>query len=177
MRLLKHRRRGMEKKKAEEKKAERPVIHTTLGVTGQAHEALQQLAEMVWPAAVSYHISKLTHLVKKEAREFERQRYALIKKIGVSRDATQAELERGTETTIWEVPGTKMPEFIAAMQTVQEVEVTIPWGPVTVDMLDKSPGGIRASIIHNLMPDFLVGMPDEPPVPGPVYGPQQTSKS
>lgn len=120
-------------------------IQTTLGALVNAESALIRLNDLRLGYARMYQISKLTALVRAEAKFFYDKRAAAIKVLGAPR-ATATDDERAKfGDSLTEVPKEKQPEFFAKLAELEQVAVTIDWTPLApADDLNLSGAEILA---------------------------------
>ena len=116
------------------------TIHTTIGALVEAEPALARLTAIKLDAKARYHAVKLSKLVSAETKEhFFEPRQALFKELGVERDPTAAERVKLGPEKVLEIPPSKLVEFQARVKDLATVPVQIPWGPITLAMLDPYP--------------------------------------
>jgi hypothetical protein len=128
------------------------MIQTTLGALVQAEPAIATIAAMLLSAKSAYHVAKLARLVATETRHFHTSRDAIIQELGTARDGGGAELKPDAEA--W-------PAFVARVTELAAVEVTLPWGPITLAMLGDAP--VSAQVLVALGP--LLAEPDAEATP------------
>lgn len=92
----------------------------------EADEALSALATMAAPPKVAYRIAKLLAQMRTEKKHYEDARVALIKSMGVERDATSDERSRGLAGPILEVPADRVPEFSRQLAELQAMPIELP---------------------------------------------------
>jgi hypothetical protein len=118
-------------------------IVTTIGALVDAEPALQKLTSVKLDAKTRYHAVKLAKLVAAETRVhfYEPQREA-FKEFGVEREPTPAEVRQFGPDKLFDI-ATASPEqraaFTARIKDLRAVEVPIPWGPITLTMLEPYP--------------------------------------
>lgn len=129
------------------------MITTTLKDIHLAAGVIEQLATIEWPAKLSYKIGKLARLVLEESKEYDKLRFELIKKVGTSRDATQAERASGSGDKIYNVIGDdKIKEFNEKMKEIESISVEISWDVITLESL----GDVKIpAIVMRDMNDFI----------------------
>lgn len=114
-----------------------PKIETTIEELLKAEPALRKLATLKLGAKTRYHVAKLLKYVSEETKEhFYDLNKQLLKDLGGKRAPTTEEAARGMGPEILFVPPDKVDEFDAAIRDLISVEVTIPWGPVTMAMIE-----------------------------------------
>jgi len=103
-------------------------VKTTLAKLVMAEPSLQKVLEVKLDkeggAKVRYHVVKLARLVAAETRHFHDERNALIMKYGAGEPPSVA------------VDSPKWKEFFDAVTALGNVEVEIPWGPMTTAMVE-----------------------------------------
>lgn len=129
------------------------MINTTLKEVHLAAGVVEQLAMMEWPAKLSYKIGKLARLILAEAKEYDKLRFELIKKVGTPRDSTEQEKLNGAGDKMYNVIGDdKIKEFNDKMKEIESVPVEISWDAISLSSLEdaKIPG-----IVMRDMGDFI----------------------
>jgi hypothetical protein len=125
------------------------MIECRLGqiVVADDEKALERLGARALPPKVAYTAAKLLSLVRKELRIYRELHDKLVKEYGVE-----------TTPGSYQVPPTRMVEFVTALSEVLETTVSIDWTPLTLDELGADP----------LRPDDLVALePFITPAPPP----------
>lgn len=112
-------------------------IETTIGALVEAGPALSRLIALPLGAKVRYHAVKLMKLVSAETQEhFFQPRLDAIKAFGVEREPTARERAQNGPGKILEVTPEHIPAFLARAKELADVPCVIPWGPITVEMLE-----------------------------------------
>jgi hypothetical protein len=120
-------------------------IKTTLGDLVAAEKALSALDRLKPPAITAkarYHIAKLTGLVLAETKLFHQHEREYITELGetLNPDAPEHEHQVRVTPAHW-------PEYMKRMEDLAAQPASIPWGPITDDMIgeaDVSVGELRA---------------------------------
>lgn len=129
------------------------MINATLKEVKAASQVVEQLAQLEFPAKLSYKIGKLARLLQQEAKEYDRLRMDLIKKVGISRDATAIERENGSGDKIYNITGDdRIKEFNEKMKEIEEVPVKIEWDTISLESLADAK--IPAIVMRD-MGDFI----------------------
>lgn len=138
------------------------MIATTLGQVALAEPALAQIAAIRLPVKTAYHVAKLLRLVQDETRLFQERRNEAIRRHGTERPATAEERAASGPTIVEVLPGHEgWSAFLTEMRELESVSVTLPWGPLTLDMLGQVE--IEPSVLLNLGP--LLADDESPAVP------------
>jgi hypothetical protein len=124
------------------------MITTTLGVLVQAAPALEPLCALKLSAKSAYHLRKLTALVAIETAHFHESRNEYIKELGIAQPD-------GSVSIAPDSP--QFPEYVRRVTDLVAVEVTIPWGPLTLQMLGEEK--VSAADLRDLGP--LLKEPEE----------------
>lgn len=101
-------------------------IRTTLGVLVQKEPALQTICALKLSAKAAYHLKKLAQLIAVETAHFQDARNGYIKELGVAQPDGTVAIAPDSD---------QIPEFMKRVTELVAVEVAIPWGPITLDML------------------------------------------
>lgn len=134
-------------------------IETTIGALVDAEAALNKLAGVKLDAKTRYHVLKLAKLVSAETKpHFYEPRQEAFKEFGIEREPNGQERAKFGPDKILEVPPSKMAAFQARIKDLAAVPVTIPWGPVTLTMLEHYPEFSGADCLA-LGPLFLMEEP------------------
>jgi len=121
------------------------MIATTLGALVQAEPALQPICQLKLTARSAYHVKKLVWIVAQETKHFHAERDRYITELGTATDAGGFELKPDNEA---------FPTFVAQLNELAAVEVTIPWGPITLAMLgDAQVSAVELSALGPLLAD------------------------
>lgn len=102
------------------------TIQTTLGALVQAEPALAPICALKLSAKAAYHVKKLAALVAIETAHFHTERNALITEIGILRADGVSEIQPDSPA---------FQAFVTRVTELAAVDVTIPWGPITLAML------------------------------------------
>lgn len=111
------------------------AVTTTLRQLVEAELALARLTARSLPTKTAYHIAKLARLAGQEIEIFRDKRHALIKELGAERDATPEEKAAGNPDRVFQVKPENNEDFQKRIKELGDIEVTIPWRPVTLSML------------------------------------------
>jgi hypothetical protein len=104
------------------------MIVITIAHLMDAQPALERLASTPLPVKTAFQVAKLLRLARPEIQQFTEHRDALIRELG-------AERRHGAETLI-EVTPANREAFIAKVQELAALEVTLPIDPVEIAALD-----------------------------------------
>ena len=135
------------------------MIPTTLGLLVQAEPALGRLLEQRVPMRTAYHLSKFAKLVRAETLVYHEQRDALIRELGAPREPTDAERAKGIQGPVTEVTPANLPAFLAKVQELAAVPVTLEWTRLNLSTLD----GIQVSGADLLALEPLLTEPEPTP--------------
>lgn len=130
---------------------DRQTIKTTIGALVDAEPALQKLIGLKLDAKTRYHAVKLAKLVSAETREhfYEPQRDA-FKEFGVERHPTPNEVRQFGPDKLLDI-ATAAPEqreaFAARIKELRAVPSAIPWGPITLAMVENHPDFTGADLL------------------------------
>jgi hypothetical protein len=102
------------------------AVVTTLGALVTAQPALASICQLRLSAKSAYHLKKLAQLVAQETKHFHEERDALIKELGTARPDGGFELKPDSD---------QFPVFVAKVNELAAVDVSLPWGPITLAML------------------------------------------
>jgi hypothetical protein len=91
---------------------------------------------------------KLQRLAVSELKDFEERRNALIAELGEERPPTGAERARHGGAPIMAVKPEHMTEYAKRVKELLAVTVTIPWGPITRDMVKDYPDIVGKDLIE-----------------------------
>lgn len=118
-------------------------IETTIGSLVKAEPALRAVTLLKLTGQTRYHVMKLARLVIAETRDhFHEPTRALREEFGVKRPPTGQELAAIGPGDVFDIliaKPEKQAEFMARVRELENVRVTIPWGPITSAMLDAFP--------------------------------------
>src|SRR5205809_4635820 len=96
-----------------------------LGELIAAEPALTKLSTLRLPIKTSYNLMKLLSNVKKEIEIFNTQRNLFIKELGIERDTTLQEKQKGMGSQVVEVLPNNIEEFVKRINELASVEVSI----------------------------------------------------
>ena len=96
-----------------------------LGELIAAEPALTKLSTLRLPIKTSYSLMKLLSNVKKEIEIFNTQRNLFIKELGIERDTTLQEKQKGMGSQVVEVLPNNIEEFVKRINELASVEVSI----------------------------------------------------
>lgn len=114
------------------------TITTTLGAIVSAAPALRRLAAVPLAPRLAYHVAKLLGLLEADLRHYETARVALVRRLGVERPPTEAEIAAGAAAAVVDVPSAARVAFAEALAALWAVETSVAWGPVPFEALDGS---------------------------------------
>lgn len=140
---------------------QQPQIETTLGSLERGLPALKSVATKIQdkdvPAKVKYHVGKLCRLVDVEIETFDKMRTDLVKELGDQRDPTPEERAAGKLDKVYQVKAENGDEFVRRYRDAESVRVTIQWGPIQVDWLEKT--NVSSLEMGQLIAAGLLGEP------------------
>lgn len=111
-------------------------MKTTMGALVQAEQVLAKLSQQTVSARTAYRLAKLTAAVRTDTKHFQEQRNELIKQLGEERQATDDERAASGEGTVIEVKAENRDAFVARLNELAAIEVSIEKWRLTLEDLE-----------------------------------------
>lgn len=119
-------------------------IVTTLGELVEVffvepENALVRVLKVKLDEQLRYHVMKLQRLILPEMKVFSERQDEIITELGAERAPTGAERARRGGAPVMAVKPENMTEYLKRRKELMDVPVTIPWGPITREMVKDYP--------------------------------------